>query len=543
MLMINEQFDRRRLPPVLLAGGGLWLLFFALLAYVLPAVPVDETRYLTVAWEMHLSHHWFLETVNGEPYSHKPPLLFWLINLVWAATGPQIWAARLVAGAAALGLYALTHRLARTLYPGQPLTQTLAPLFLLACPAFLVYGGLIMFDTLLACCSLAALIQVWRAKEGQRHAWLLFGLFTGLGVLVKGPVIALYVAFPALLAPWIFAQLPGTRRRWYFGLLGGLLIATAIGLAWAIPAAIAGGKDFAQMLFVKQSAGRMVESFAHRRPFWFYLPCWPVFALPLLVWPPFWRALAQGRAAARDVPLRFLAAAIVGPFLCFSAISGKQVHYMLPLLPLAALLLAALLSRAASLKPATKSFDALGPVLLFTLTAIGGVLFLRQPASLHSGNRLIAATAGDIQWPVFAAAMLLALAAALALRRRLETQALSVALAMMLAGSAALWQAGRTILPGHDLRPVGVMLAPYKNGPLAYAEKYDGELGFVARLPHPLDVLDMDEVSGWLAKHPDGTIIIRHDRNQTVDKYGKMVGNFDYRADQEMTLLRANDAK
>ena len=52
-----------------------------------PLLPVDETRYLTVAWEMREGGHWLVPRLNGEIYPHKPPLLFWLINLVWWVTG------------------------------------------------------------------------------------------------------------------------------------------------------------------------------------------------------------------------------------------------------------------------------------------------------------------------------------------------------------------------------------------------------------------------------------------------------------------------
>ncbi|MBI2235329.1 MAG: glycosyltransferase family 39 protein, partial [Micavibrio aeruginosavorus] len=45
-----------------------------------PLLPIDETRYVTVAWEMFLRHDPLAPlTVNGTPYHHKPPLLFWLI--------------------------------------------------------------------------------------------------------------------------------------------------------------------------------------------------------------------------------------------------------------------------------------------------------------------------------------------------------------------------------------------------------------------------------------------------------------------------------
>ena len=58
--------------------------------------PTDETRYLAVAWEMSLSGDYFVLTKNFELYSHKPPLLFWLINLTWLVTGVSEGAARLV---------------------------------------------------------------------------------------------------------------------------------------------------------------------------------------------------------------------------------------------------------------------------------------------------------------------------------------------------------------------------------------------------------------------------------------------------------------
>src|SRR6218665_1598985 len=40
-------------------------------------LPVDETRYLAVAWEMWDRGSFLLPLLNGEPYAHKPPLLFW----------------------------------------------------------------------------------------------------------------------------------------------------------------------------------------------------------------------------------------------------------------------------------------------------------------------------------------------------------------------------------------------------------------------------------------------------------------------------------
>ena len=68
----------------------------ALQLWLRPLLPVDETRYLAVAWEMWWRGDFLLPWLNGEPYSHKPPLLFWLIHALWALFGVSELAARLL---------------------------------------------------------------------------------------------------------------------------------------------------------------------------------------------------------------------------------------------------------------------------------------------------------------------------------------------------------------------------------------------------------------------------------------------------------------
>ncbi|MCK4939669.1 MAG: hypothetical protein KAR80_05190, partial [Rhodospirillaceae bacterium] len=62
----------------------LWLVLVVGAIIMRPVLPIDETRYLSVAWEMHTSGSYLVPHLNGELYSHKPPLLFWLINAGWA---------------------------------------------------------------------------------------------------------------------------------------------------------------------------------------------------------------------------------------------------------------------------------------------------------------------------------------------------------------------------------------------------------------------------------------------------------------------------
>ena len=106
-----------------IARHGTWLalLAFGVVAVVgilaRPVLPVDETRYLSVAWEMRAHGNWLVPHLNGAVYSHKPPLLFWLINLVWSVTGVSAFAARLVGPAFGLATIAATAGLARRLWP------------------------------------------------------------------------------------------------------------------------------------------------------------------------------------------------------------------------------------------------------------------------------------------------------------------------------------------------------------------------------------------------------------------------------------------
>ncbi len=42
------------------------------------AIHLDEARYLTVSWEMYLGGDYIIPHLNGEIYTHKPPLFFWV---------------------------------------------------------------------------------------------------------------------------------------------------------------------------------------------------------------------------------------------------------------------------------------------------------------------------------------------------------------------------------------------------------------------------------------------------------------------------------
>ncbi|MDD3651243.1 glycosyltransferase family 39 protein, partial [Immundisolibacter sp.] len=113
----------RRCWPALALTAGLGLLMLA----SRPLLPVDETRYLSVAWEMWLRGDFIVPHKNFAVYVDKPPLLFWLMQAGWAVFGVNEWWPRLVPTLAALASLLLTARLAGALWPQRPRLAGLAP--------------------------------------------------------------------------------------------------------------------------------------------------------------------------------------------------------------------------------------------------------------------------------------------------------------------------------------------------------------------------------------------------------------------------------
>lgn len=319
---------------------ALWLALLVAGLVLRPPLPVDETRYLTVAWEMRQGGHWLVPHLNGATYAHKPPLLFWSINLVWTIFGVGEWSARLVAPLFAAASLALLLPIARLLWPDRPAIGPRAALILSGTALWAVFSSLTMFDAIMGFWTLLGLLGLLNLGARPLRGALILGAALGAGVLTKGPVILVYLLPVAILAPLLH---PLTDWRTHAGgVLLSVALSVAIALTWALPAAERGGPAFAGELLLDQTAGRMVESFAHRRPAWWYLPLLPLLLAPWVFVPALWRGLrdAGGRG---DRAVRWLAAGALASLLAFSAISGKQAHYLLPLLPLMALVAARLL--------------------------------------------------------------------------------------------------------------------------------------------------------------------------------------------------------
>lgn len=330
--------------------NALWLpttilaLYLAAISFR-PLLPIDETRYMTVAWEMFLQQGWLSPlTLNFEPYHHKPPLLFWLINLSWSIFGISRWAGLIPIAILSYICILLTGKLGSLIFPEIEKDKKRLHLIMAGSLPFLIYGTLVMFDVTLTVFVLLSLINLVKYSRTLQLRYAMYmGIFLGLGVLTKGPVAYLYVMYPALLAPlWMKAAFPNPAK-WGAGCLLALITSTLPVLFWLIPILQQSDNDFAFWLLWNQTAGRVTGNFddAHIRPFSFYLPLLPLMFMPWLLLPSLWKQIGRFKLEFihGNEGGRFLYCWSVPVFISFCLISGKQPHYLVPLLPSFALIL------------------------------------------------------------------------------------------------------------------------------------------------------------------------------------------------------------
>jgi len=477
----------------------LLLLFLTGVAFVArPMTPIDETRYISVAWEMWLRGDFLVPFKNGAPYSHKPPLMIWLFQAGWAIFGVCEWWPRLVSPLVSALNLLLTIGLARRLWPDRHGVGGPAVLILASSLLWTFFSTAAMFDIILALFTLLGMHGTLMASEGKfRRGFALLGLAIGLGILTKGPVILVQVLPVALLAPW---WRPGLRwLRWFTGIGVAILLGAAIALAWAIPAGFAGGEAYRHAIFWGQTADRMVESFAHKRPLWWYLPLLPVLLMPWLLWPGLWRAMTNFSRQGLDRGGRFCLAWTLPVFVAFSFISGKQPHYLIPLFSGFALLAARALNDEDRVKgfwlPSLAVFSVGG---LLLATAVGMV---RLPLEGVSGL--------PAMWPGVLL-MLVALGAYFASRRFAKPVVLLALLGIAVSASIQL-TAMRTLSAAYDVRPMALAIRQVQmaDHPVAHDGFYNDQFHFAGRLQSPLHEVDSaEELKTWLTAHPDAYVVV-----------------------------------
>ena len=343
-------------PRAVAALLALCLLLFLPGQISLQPMDRDEPRFAQASKQMLETGDLVDIRFQGEARHKKP------VGIYWAQ-------AAAVAAGAALGVPEARTQIA--LYRIPSLIGAIASVLLAywAALAFLsrrsallaaaLYGSCLMLaaeahlaktDALLAACttaSLGALARTWLAsRDGRATTGPVFAAFwlgLALGILVKGPMVPLFVALPAL-----GLSVVARSGRWLLALrpLPGLALTLLLVAPWFVAIAWKSGGAFYAEAVGHDMLGK-VGGAAERHggppgayALAFFATFWPGAAFAAMSLPFAWRA-------RREAACAFLIAAVLPAWLIFEAVPTKLPHYVLPLMPWLAILTVLAMTRGA----------------------------------------------------------------------------------------------------------------------------------------------------------------------------------------------------
>ena len=308
----------------------------------------SEERCFAVVNKMVRSGNWLVPRLapGAQPRLQKPPLFDWAATAAAdLAGGASIVTLRSVSVLASLAVAGVVFAWGCSI---GGFAQAVASVLALAGTTVFVvrarYGdaeALLALTTLLA---LATFERLWRTRDARFLPVLAASV--ALAILTKATAALLAISAP--LAVWL--ALHGSLRLAFRPrVLAWGVVALTAGLAWhtALLIVVPGAMD--QLIgFALQPVGATAGEFsaAHFRSVFFYLPRFPVQSLAAsLLLPWIIRDAIRTRFWRDDNRVRFLATSAVSIFVAWSLVPQKQMHYLLPLTPLFALLCGDVVSR------------------------------------------------------------------------------------------------------------------------------------------------------------------------------------------------------
>jgi 4-amino-4-deoxy-L-arabinose transferase-like glycosyltransferase len=329
----------------------------------------DETKYGQVVREMRASGAWLLPTLEGAPFTHKPPLHFWFIKLLTYPLGIySTWAFVIPSLVAFAFLIWLMARMG-------------GPIAAFVCATSLLVWGSAQTARMDVAFTALITLGVWYLQrffdaddfgELERAA-----IAIGVATLIKGPMAPVIIIILFSLEWWRRRRLPRGNYILPFATL------VVIPLLWFVPAMIAGGNSYTRDVLQKQLAGRAVASWVHASPPWYYLAHSPGFVFP-------WFVLGAVAIATRWRAQRFNLHWIIAVLVPYSLMSSKLDVYMMALIPPLSLMIADCVQQA----PVAAHRANLAMLVAFVVIgAVGMAATLPMPVLMKPLCQLLAAAA------------------------------------------------------------------------------------------------------------------------------------------------------
>jgi 4-amino-4-deoxy-L-arabinose transferase-like glycosyltransferase len=305
----------------------------------------DEPRFAQAAVEMLASGDYLVPTFNGELRAQKPPLIYWLMTVSIRIIGATELAVRFWAPAgmaiAALATFAIGRRLWSTD------VALVAMIVLVLNPLAIVQGSAATTDAVLLAAMTTAIACGLAIVSGPSPWWMpvAFGIAIGVGLLTKGPVA---IAVPAAVLVWTRPSAAAVVK-----LGGGCLLGLAAYALWLVPAAAATSGAVLDRGLMRENLWRFLEPMdGHGTPLWLAPLYYP--AVVLVGFLPWSWPLLRGGGSMRVASGRggrLLIAWLVVPLVVFTLAATKLPHYIFPIWPALALVVASHRATSAARQP------------------------------------------------------------------------------------------------------------------------------------------------------------------------------------------------
>ena len=309
-----------------------------------PLFEPDETRNAQIALNIIENNQWMALELNQTHYWDKPPLMAWATAVSYHTLGINEVTSRLP------GVMMMMACVVVVLFSGKRIIGFRAAwigamLTLLSCGVPFT-GRYLTMDSALTLFATATLLSVYTGSFDGRFRkawWIAAGIFTGLGLLSKGPVMLAICLPPVILFSWLTGTpiFNKTRRIAYWA-IPCLLIAGP----WYIGTMIA-TPEFLVHFVWKHNVMRFTSAFNHQQPFWFYVPVILVVMFPAsqLLWTGM-KFLATRKPEVRLLRTQAHGYLLIVPlwlFVFFSLSQAKLPTYIFPAIPTLCLLMGAIL--------------------------------------------------------------------------------------------------------------------------------------------------------------------------------------------------------
>lgn len=304
----------------------------------------DESRYVDVAREMAMYHHWITPRLDGTAFLDKPILFYWIEILIINAFGLHEWSIRLLPVCFATLACAMNYYAGTVLFNRR--VGLLSAAILMSSTLFFIAAHYTNMDLMVASlisCSLW-LFLIW-AGGFKGHSSLIYWayLFTALAFLTKGLIA---IAFPSIIIlAWMLCF-----NQWKLLLKmkipTGLFIILAINLPWFLMVEHRNPEFYNYFFYVQQFLrfeGASHYTFNMANPPYYYLEIILAGMIPssLFILQAFVHAC---RKVICRPELGFILLWIILITIFFSIPTSKTPGYIIPVFPAMAMLIAVYLS-------------------------------------------------------------------------------------------------------------------------------------------------------------------------------------------------------